>query len=235
MTGWWWWWWRWASVSCFWGRQQWGAASLSTFVCVRIPPLKKKTKHGEAVWPNSCIICLQRRDPPLSFCPLCGWNGGTMSSWKQYEHQHEQLGPFFLPLWNLRMCVTMPPRSWWSMPVQLARCKKKNPNNKKKKKLYEDCVKQTSFREDDSAESLKNKTNPLLFKTCHQQSDVPSGVSEGSCLCVRMWTRSPPFLIIRHYSFKSHLRSVRRLWNWTGPTIVWRNVLWLAHGPCRTI
>lgn len=72
----------------------------------------------------------------------------------------------------------------------------------------------------------------LLLKTCqrhrHQQSDVTGRVTEGCYLCVRVWvnvsvTTQSPFLSIRHYSFKSHLRIVQGLWNWTGP-IIWRNV-----------
>lgn len=87
----------------------------------------------------------------------------------------------------------------------------------------------------------------LLLKTCHrhQQSDVTGRVTEG-VVCVWVWVSEwvcvcawqDKALSIRHYSFKSHLRIVQGLWNWTGP-IIWSNVFVFLngtyYGPCRNI
>lgn len=106
------------------------------------------------------------------------------------------------------------------------------PRAKEKKKKNEKRL----FLSDSARPSLKDMpTSSSSAIRCHRQSYW------GSYLCVRVWvnvsvTTQSPFLSIRHYSFKSHLRIVQGLWNWTGP-IIWRNVFcfcffWLCFFFC---
>lgn len=198
-----------------------------------------------AAWPTCFIMSLQYQVPVphlLRFHPASPlWvKWGAWSSWKT----------LWTPAWTTCLATGFSPslkppdvsvlqdppppsRSCRSMLLQLAKWKrcpktawsgqsigdKDVAESYRKKKKKEKRL----FLSDSARPSLKDMpTSSSSAIRCHRQSYW------GSYLCVRVWvnvsvTTQSPFLSIRHYSFKSHLRIVQGLWNWTGP-IIWRNV-----------
>lgn len=140
-----------------------------------------------------------------------------------------------------------PPRSCRSMLMQLAKCKRCPKTARSGQSIRDNDAPTAKGEKKNSRDSSSLTLLVLLLKTCHrhQQSDVTGRVTEG-VVCVWVWVSEwvcvcawqDKALSIRHYSFKSHLRIVQGLWNWTGP-IIWSNVFVFLngtyYGPCRNI
>lgn len=166
------------------------------------------------------------------------------SSWKQCEHQHEQpalqtgLRPSLEPP---HMCLvirnSLP--NCPSMPVRLAKC-----NSCQKTAWSGQASRATEMKTQLTAkEKIKKKKDSSSVNQLILLQDMPTSLSSSircrdqscwgsyQCVCACVCEHRALFLSIRHYSFKSHLRIVRGLWE----TGLDQLLCGTYSGPCRNI